>query len=178
MPLAFNAFILSTSSILKFYFHRQLHTQTYILVFDIHIVFFLNLCKIWLDSQKPTFCWTIFLRATFSQKNFLFLSLIALQCRLIIMQLNFYDVLRRYVKNSIYIRSESHSIVVVKCKHSSFSGRSPTGGMKKKISLCPLEKREHHISEWTLTKLANTFKIASKEKFLWSFIDFFCLLHT
>ena len=70
-----------------------------------------------------------------------------------------------------------HSIVVVKCKHSSFSGRSPTGGMKRNISFFSLEKREHHILEWTLTKLANTLKNASKEKFLWSFIDFFCLLH-
>ena len=70
-----------------------------------------------------------------------------------------------------------HSIVVVKCKHSSFSGRSPTGGMKRNISFFSLEKREHHILEWTLTKLANTLKNALKEKFLWSLIDFFCLLH-
>ena len=69
-----------------------------------------------------------------------------------------------------------HSIVVVKCKHSSFSGRSPTGGMKRNISFFSLEKRKHHILEWTLTELANTLKNVLKEKFLWSFIDFFCLL--
>ena len=67
-----------------------------------------------------------------------------------------------------------HSIVVVKCKHSSFSGRSPNGGMKGNISFFSLEKCEQ---QWTLTELANTLKNASKEKFLLFFIDFFFLLH-
>ena len=49
--------------------------------------------------------------------------------------------------------------------------------MKRNIPFFSLEKPKHHILEWTLTELANTLKNVLKEKFLWSFIDFFCLLH-
>ena len=82
-----------------------------------------------------------------------------MKCRLIIKQLRlrFYNVLRRTVRRlNLYKGKNLHSIVVVKCKHSSFSRRSPTEGMKKNIPFFSLEKSEHHILEWTLTELANT----------------------
>ena len=48
--------------------------------------------------------------------------------------------------NEIYIWNELHSIVVVKYKHSSISGRSPTGGMKKIIIISVRKKkRKNHI---------------------------------
>ena len=56
--------------------------------------------------------------------------------------------------NKIYIWNELHPIVVVKYKHSSILGRSPTVGMKKFILLLLLNLyyiyivlREHHILE-------------------------------
>ena len=49
--------------------------------------------------------------------------------------------------NKIYIWKELHSIVVVKYKHSSISGRSPTRGMEKFISFCLKKKQEHRILE-------------------------------
>ena len=81
-------------------------------------------------------------------------------------------------KNKIYIWNELHSIVVVKYKHSSISGRSPTGGGKKIILFCSQENRKHHNLEWALTELANTLKNVFEQKFLWSFIDFFRFLYT
>ena len=66
-------------------------------------------------------------------------------------------------------------IVAVKYKHFSISGRSPTGEIKKIISLCSFE-HEHHILEWTLTELVSTLKDVFEQKFLWFFIDCFYFL--
>ena len=81
-------------------------------------------------------------------------------------------------KTQFYIWNELHSIVAVKCKHSSISRGSPTGGMKKNTSFCSLEKREHHISDWTLTELANTLKNKSVwRKFPWLDLLLISLVH-
>lgn len=51
-------------------------------------------------------------------------------------------------------------------------------GTKKNIILSVKKvQKPYHISEWTLMKLANPLKNVFEDKFLWSSIFLFCLLH-
>ena len=68
-------------------------------------------------------------------------------------------------KNKIYILNELHSIAVVKYKHFSILGRSPTGGMKKIIPLLIREAQTSYLRMRT-HRVGKHFKNVSEQKFL------------
>ena len=77
----------------------------------------------------------------------------------------------------IYIWNELHSFVVLKYKHSSFNFRKIANRGNEEIYIILFVKEV-----WTSYLRMSTHKVGEhnvfEQKFLWSFIDFFCFLYT
>ena len=71
-----------------------------------------------------------------------------------------------------------HFIVAAKCKIFFNFKKIANWENKEKFIILFVREAGAYILEWTLTELTNTLKKAFRGNLLWSFIAFFCLLHT